>query len=242
MVFGIITDIHNNVTALRAVLERLRSMHCDRIICCGDIIGIGPCPEETVQEMMHIPDLISVRGNHEKYLLEGMPSVYPNEENMSYGEMEHHRWEHRLLSEESVAFLQSMPYRIDFTCEGASISVMHSCMDHEGHFSGSVRNPDSAALRTMFAGVDSDIILYGHDHSRNICKGDKLYINVGSLGCPAGDRNIARAGVLTVENGNARIETIDVRYPVEEVIHRMDLLRYPEAEIIRKVFYGLWEP
>ena len=174
MVFGIITDIHNNVTALRAVLERLRSMHCDRIICCGDIIGIGPCPEETVQEMMHIPDLVSVRGNHEKYLLEGMPSVYPNEENMSYGEMEHHRWEHRLLSEESVAFLQGMPYRIDFACEGASISVMHSCMDHEGHFSGSVRNPDSAALRTMFAGVDSDIILYGHDHSRNICKGAKL--------------------------------------------------------------------
>ena len=107
MVFGIITDIHNNVTALRAVLERLRSMHCDRIICCGDIIGIGPCPEETVQEMMHIPDLISVRGNHAKYLLEGMPSVYPTAENMSYGEMEHHRWEHRLLSGNRSLFFRA---------------------------------------------------------------------------------------------------------------------------------------
>ena len=86
MKYGIITDIHNNVIALRAVLERLDQMNCDRIICCGDIIGIGPCPEETVQEMNHIPGLMSVRGNHETYLLEGMPAEYPNEEDMSYGE------------------------------------------------------------------------------------------------------------------------------------------------------------
>ena len=239
MIFGIITDIHNNVTALRAVLNRLRQMHCDRVICCGDIIGVGPNPEETVQEMMHIPGLISVRGNHEKYLLEGMPAEYPNEDHMSYSEMEHHQWEHRLLSAESVAFLQSLPYRIDFACEGINISVMHSCMDTEGHFSGSVRNPDSSDLLSMFAGVDSDIIIYGHDHSRNICKGAKLYINVGSLGCPAGDRNIARAGILTIENGNAAIETIDVIYNVDEVIHRIDMIHYPDADNIKKYFYGL---
>ena len=107
MRYGIITDIHSNPTALRAVLRQLDRMNCDRIICCGDIIGIGPNPEETVREMMRVPGLIAVRGNHEGYLLEGMPAVFPNEENMSYGEMEHHRWEHSLLSEGSVAFLVS---------------------------------------------------------------------------------------------------------------------------------------
>ena len=240
MKYGIITDIHNNVVALRAVLERLQQLHCDRIICCGDIIGIGPYPEETVQEMMHFPGLIAVRGNHEKYLLEGMPAEYPNADNMSYGEMEHHKWEHSLLSAESVAFLQNLPYRIDFACEEMTVSVMHSCMDQEGHFSGSRHNPDSSDLMIMFAGVDSDIILYGHDHDRNICRSDRLYINVGSLGCPAGDRNIARAGVLTIENGNAGIETIDVPYDVDEVIRRIDMIHYPDADIIKKVFYGLW--
>jgi len=52
MRYGIITDIHSNLTALRAVLKQLDRMNCDRIICCGDIIGIGPNPEETVQEMI----------------------------------------------------------------------------------------------------------------------------------------------------------------------------------------------
>ena len=239
MKYGIITDIHNNVTALRAVLKQLDRMNCDRIICCGDIIGIGPDPEETVQEMIRIPGLISVRGNHENYLLEGMPTECPNEENMSFGEMEHHRWEHRLLSEGSVAFLRSLPKRIDFISEGLGISVMHSCIDRNGHYSGSVKNPSENDLSAMFAEVNSDIILYGHDHTRNICRGDKLYINVGSLGCPSKEHTIARAGVLDVENGKAEITLIDVTYDVGEVIRRIDALKYPDAEFIKKVFYGL---
>ena len=240
MKYGIITDIHNNVVALRAVLKRLDQMKCDRIICCGDIIGIGPYPEQTVQEVSHIPGLLSVRGNHEGYLLEGMPAEYPNVENMSLGEMDHHRWEHNLLSEGSVAFLRAMPYRIDFSTEGLDITVIHSCMDRDGHFSGSKKNPAKSDLAEMFADVESDIILYGHDHERNICKSDKLYINVGSLGCPSRDRNFARAGVLTIENGKAAIETIDVLYDVEEVIQEIDKINYPEADVIKKFFYGLW--
>ncbi|MBR4906212.1 MAG: metallophosphoesterase family protein [Clostridia bacterium] len=239
MRYGIITDIHNNVTALRAVLKQLDRMNCDSIICCGDIIGIGPDPEETVQEMIRVPGLIAVRGNHENYLLEGMPTECPNEENMSFGEMEHHRWEHHLLSEESVAFLRSLPKRIDFISEGLDISVMHSCIDRNGHYSGSVKNPAENDLRTMFADVNSDIILYGHDHTRNICGGDKLYINVGSLGCPSKEHTLARAGVLDVEIGKAEITLIDVAYDVDEVIRKIDALKYPDAAFIKKVFYGL---
>lgn len=239
MKYGIITDIHNNATALRAVLKQLDQMNCDKIICCGDMIGIGPDPEETVQEMIRVPGLISVRGNHENYLLEGMPTECPNEENMSFGEMEHHRWEHSLLSEGSVAFLRGLPKRMDFISERLSISVMHSCVDKNGHYSEAVRNPTERDLLTMFADVKSDIIIYGHDHTPNICKGDKLYINVGSLGCPSKEHNIARAGVLNIENSKAAIELIEVRYDVDEVIRKIDELNYPEAETIKKCFYGL---
>ena len=48
---GIITDIHNNATALKAVISRLTQMGCDKVVCCGDIIGIGPCPDKSEQEM-----------------------------------------------------------------------------------------------------------------------------------------------------------------------------------------------
>ncbi len=240
MKLGIITDIHNNLTALRAVVERLNQAECDKIICCGDIIGIGPYPEETVQYMMQIPNLIAVRGNHEKYLLEGMPNEFPNEENMSIEEMKHHKWEHHLLSEESIAFLESLPYKTDITLEGFNVSVMHYCMDSDGHYINYKINPAEDDLRKMFANVKSDIILYGHNHCRNICKGDKFYINVGSLGCPARDKNSARAGILYIEKGNVKIQPIDIKYDVNEVIHLIDELNYLDADNIKKYFYGIW--
>ena len=100
-------------------------------------------------------------------------------------------------------------------------------------------NPSKNDLKAMFADVKSDIIIYGHDHTRNICRGDKLYINVGSLGCPAKEHDIARAGVLDIENGTAAVETIDIPYDVAEVIRRINELDYPDAGNIKKYFYGL---
>ena len=240
MKLGIITDIHNNLTALRAVVERLNQMECDKIICCGDIIGIGPYPEETVQYMMQLPNLIAVRGNHEKYLLEGMPSEYPNDENMGFEEMKHHRWEHHLLSAESIAFLESLPYKIDTSYEDFNISIMHYCMDSEGHYISYKTNFSEDDLKKMFSNVKSDIILYGHNHCRNICRSDRLYINVGSLGCPAQDKNLARAGILAIENGNFKIQSIDIEYDVNDVINSIEKINYPDADNIKKYFYGIW--
>lgn len=240
MKLGVITDIHNNHTALKVVVERLQQLECDKIICCGDIIGIGPCPEETVQYMMRIPNLIAVRGNHEKYLLDKMPNEYPNEEQMDWGEMEHHKWEHSLLSAESVDFLRSLPYQVNVEYEGYSLCIMHYCMDYDGHYINYTKNPSEEDLKSMFADMDSDIILYGHDHCRKICNGDKLYINIGSLGCPAQDIDIARAGIVKLEKGKVEVEPFDIEYDVNDVINTIDEINYPDADNIKKYFYGIW--
>ena len=52
MKLGIITDIHSNIIALNEVLKEFKKIKIDKIICCGDIIGIGPSPEEVVQALM----------------------------------------------------------------------------------------------------------------------------------------------------------------------------------------------
>lgn len=242
MKLGVIADIHNNLPALKVVVEKLNQMECDKIICCGDIIGIGPCPEETVQYMMQIPNLIAVRGNHEKYLLDGMPDEYPNEENMGIEEMKHHSWEHSLLSAESITFLKNLPYKMDITLENFDITIMHYCMDKDGDYNyvNYKANPSEDDLKSMFSDIESDIILYGHNHCRNICKSDKAYINFGSLGCPSQDKNLARAGILNIEKGNLELQPIDITYDVSAVIHLIDKINYPDSDNIKKYFYGIW--
>lgn len=89
MKLGIITDIHSNIIALNEVLKQFEKIEIDKIICCGDIIGIGPSPEEVVQALMQVRDkLITVRGNHEKYLLDGLPvDVHDDKRRMSLEEI-----------------------------------------------------------------------------------------------------------------------------------------------------------
>lgn len=239
MKIGVITDIHNNLAALNAVLERFDQLGCGTIICCGDIIGIGPWPEETVRRMMQIPHLLAVRGNHEKYLLEGMPETFPNEERMEPEERRHHQWEHGLLSEASAAFLKTLPWRVDTVIEGVRISILHYCMDRDGHYIRYTPNPSKQDLQTMFDGVDSDVIFYGHDHRRSICMGDRVYINAGSLGCPAQERNIARAAIAVIKNGRVDVQPIDVPYEVQPVVQALDERQVPDAANIKKYFYGI---
>lgn len=188
---------------------------------------------------MQIPNLVAVRGNHEKYLCEGMPNRYPNEEQMGIEEMKHHEWEHSLLSMESIDFLKKLPYRIDDVYEGYNLSIIHYCMDDEGHYVNYTINSYEENLKKMFMDVRSDIILYGHYYRRNICKGDKLYINVGSLGCPAQDKNLARAGIVKIEKGNVEVELIDVKYDVNSVIKVIDEINYLDVDNIKKYFYGI---
>ena len=50
MKIRIITDVHSNIIALNEVLNEFGKIKVDKIICCGDIIGIGPNPEEAVDD------------------------------------------------------------------------------------------------------------------------------------------------------------------------------------------------
>ncbi|MDD6620853.1 MAG: YfcE family phosphodiesterase [Eubacteriales bacterium] len=236
MRLGVITDIHNNFIALERVLDSLYKEKCDKIICCGDIIGIGPYPEETVQLMMKTENLIAVRGNHERYLLEGIDS---NLEEMDENEKNLHLWEHNMLTESSKAFLESLPYRIDMVIEGKRISVMHYPMDSKNRYVNFKLFPNENDLKKIFKDVNSDIILYGHNHFKNICKSQKLYINAGSLGCPSNDKNIARFGILEITENNVSFLPKKIAYNSQIVIDKINEYNYPDGDKIKKIFYGI---
>ncbi len=117
---------------------------------------------------------------------------------------------------------------------------MHYCMNDAGRYVEYVSNPQDDDVEKMTSGIKGDIIIVGHDHNRTICNVDnKWYVNVGSLGCPGKDRNVARAGILTIENDSIDIETVELTYNVDTIIERINELNYPEAENIKKYFYGI---
>jgi len=59
-----ISDIHSNIAALEACLDKIEDLGADRIICLGDVIGYGPEPRETLMRVIEVCEF-SMLGNHE---------------------------------------------------------------------------------------------------------------------------------------------------------------------------------
>ena len=68
MKFAIISDIHGNYPALKAVLEDAKLKGAERFLFAGDYCLSGPWPNECMAEIRAIEDKYIIRGNEEKYL------------------------------------------------------------------------------------------------------------------------------------------------------------------------------
>ena len=239
MKVGIITDVHSNIIALNAVLNEFEKIEVDKIICCGDIIGIGINPEETVQVLLHIKDkLIAVMGNHEHYLLNGLPKeIHDDKRKMSNEEIENHKWNHSKLSDQSINFLRSLEISQNIELGGKLFYIVHYPQQANGTYKKHIKNPSAMDNVEMFKENDADIFLYGHTHTFSVNNIDnKWYINTGSLGCPM-DSNMARAGLLEINDREIKFNRINVEYNVKEVIDEINNLKFPLYEEILKIFY-----
>lgn len=225
MKLGVISDVHSNIAALDAVLAEFERRDVDEIICLGDIIGIGPFPAETVQRVMCLKNLRGcVRGNHEGYLLDGLP------EKMCAEERAFHLWEHARIGGAERAFLAALPGALSFSLNGIRIWAGHYPL------------PGLAASHAEAAAAcpDIQVCLYGHDHSRGVTvAGDRIRADFDALGCPAKLQNIARAGIIHIENGSARAEPLDIRYDVSATLRAIHAFNYPAKDTILRIFYGL---
>lgn len=239
MRYGIITDIHSNIIALKKVFEQFEKRKVDKIICCGDIIGIGPFPEQCVQELIKRKEiLISVMGNHENYLVNGLPKFVHNDKRlMSNDEIENHKWNHSRLSDESKTFINNLEKYKVIEDGGIKIYVIHYPFNTNGEYKKHIKNPSIEECKQLFNDIDSNVILYGHTHTTNIINNNQSwYINVGSLGCPSGSDN-ANCGLLTINNENIEFEHLCVKYDVKQVKEDIRKINYPESKKMIEIFY-----
>lgn len=240
MKLGIITDIHGNLVALKSVLSKFEKENIDKIICCGDIIGIGPYPEETIKLLMKYKDkVIAVRGNHEQYLLKGLPQkVHDNKRKMDIEEIKNHEWTKTQVSETSTKFLKGLPIYSKIEIEGKRIYIIHYPIDKNGEYIKHIKNATIKENEKIFNGIQADIFVYGHTHTISVNNNEnKWYINPGSLGCPLAS-NIANAGILTVNKDKIKYEQLYVKYDVEEAKKEINNKKYPFYKEILKIFYG----
>ena len=67
---AVLSDIHGNLPALEAVLAEVEDEGVDAVLVAGDVIG-GAFPAEVFDRLMSLPDVRVVRGNADRFVLDG---------------------------------------------------------------------------------------------------------------------------------------------------------------------------
>ena len=80
---AVISDIHGNAVALKAVLSHIADKGIEKIVCLGDIIGYGPDPLECV-DLVRERCAWSLMGNHDFGVLYEPTNFNPGAESAAY--------------------------------------------------------------------------------------------------------------------------------------------------------------
>ncbi|HWH69223.1 MAG TPA: metallophosphoesterase family protein [Candidatus Sulfotelmatobacter sp.] len=231
---ALITDVHGNAPALRAILAELDAIpDLAHIYCLGDSVSIGP-DENTVLDLLFArTNLTMVRGNHEGYVLSAIKGE-PLPAEVGVGEQVHQRWMAARLSPAHADRLATLPAATEAEIEGVRLLFLHYHMAN-GHFTP--WKPDLSRLEEHYAGSAADVVCYGHIHETSVLQGiRRLYVDPGSAGCC--HRPVARYAMLTIAAGRVDVELREAHYDNREFLASYESLGVPEREFILRIFHG----
>ncbi|QDA31847.1 metallophosphoesterase family protein [Thermococcus indicus] len=218
MLIALISDIHSNLEALKAVWREVR--HADAVLCMGDLVGYGASPNEVVEfvrERMEKRTFLCVRGNHDNAIAFGAEWGFNPYARQAV------RWHQRIMTVENLEFLRRLPVRQLFTDDaGRSYLLIH----------GSPRAPLDEYLfpwlpdeefKAVLSYVRQDDLLVGHTHvpMLRVIDGRRI-INPGGVGQPRdGDWRAAYALIDTDQKPPDNVEFHRVEYDVQEAARKI---------------------
>jgi predicted phosphodiesterase len=236
---AVISDIHGNFEAFKAVLTDLEKVPVDDIICLGDCVGYGPEPEQVLGEVIR-RNIPTTMGNHEmavcdtNYLNWFNPNARASiEKTMT------------MLSGASIQFIQSLPRS----------RIIGQCRCVHGYPPDSVREylfqKAPHALIKTFKHLPEPICFVGHTHDlemvhfdgrqverwpldRGVKRLDRQYryiINVGSVGQPRDGDNSAKYAVYDTDHHELEIRY--ATYDIAQTVAKIKAAGLPEAHANR---------
>jgi predicted phosphodiesterase len=232
MRYGILGDIHSNLSALESVLRSLEADKVDTVLSVGDIVGYGAAPRECIT-LLREHGVRAVMGNHDAACLKLLDTRYFN--NYARAAVE---WTQSVLDDDDRAWLVSLPLVLHLE----HCSVSHGTLFRPELFDY-IQNPTDAdpsldvmPLPVCFVGhthvpvtllrlrADPTRTAYTIESEIDVDEAAKSLVNVGSVGQPRDED--ARAAYALFDNERGRVWIKRVEYDIHaeaQRIHRAGL-------------------
>lgn len=225
---AVISDVHGNLTAYRAVLADIAARGIRRIMNLGDVIGKGPrggaCTDLTRERCE-----VTVRGNWEVFIAGDAP---PRTAGSAWWKAE--------LSTEQRRWLVDLPGSHDLVLSGRRIRLVHASPVDE--FTRIRRDHTEEEYVTLMgptgfvrSEAPADVLVYGDIHDPYLRSGDLgQVVNVGSVGNQLDDP-VPSYAILEGDSSGGReapfgIQFVRVPYDVEAEIAVAEASTMPAEE------------
>jgi diadenosine tetraphosphatase ApaH/serine/threonine PP2A family protein phosphatase len=221
MRYGILGDIHSNLSALEAVLERFEAEGVDRILSVGDIVGYGAQPKECIRLVRSVGATV-VKGNHDAACVGELELRYFNAHARAAVE-----WTTAVLDDEEMRWLASLPLTVDLDecCVGHGTYFRPELFDYIQSTSDADPSLDAMWKPVCFVGHthvpvtllrledDPTNTAYTLDTEIDLSEARRALINVGSVGQPRDEDS--RAAYCVYDPGEKRAWIRRVPYDIE---------------------------
>ena len=227
----LISDIHANLPALEAVFKDVAHSFgkVDYVICAGDIVGMGPFPNEVCESLKDMEKFISVRGECDQAVIDKkLTGIDPSIS-------ESINWTIKNITKSSLSFLNSLDDYSPLKLMGFNIFIVHG--SPENYLNGMISKIEPTdTLRKYLVDTNADIMICGQTHVPFVKEIDGKYIiNPGSVGQPK-DGNPASSYAF-IDINNMEISFRRVSYDIESLIKRAKRFRFPE-NLLDRFYFG----
>lgn len=202
---AILSDVHANTPALRAVADDLRRRDADAVAFLGDIVFRGPDPSGSIDLLASLRPVAWIRGNTDEWYLPGADAGDAGGF-VEFGQS--------LLSPADRELLAGMPKQAVVALGETSVLCVHGSPRAQAE---NVR-PDTP-LDEILEGVSDDVVACGHTHLPFVRReGRVTVVNDGSAGIPFDGDPRASYALLSTRGDGVDVEIVRVAYDAEETL------------------------
>lgn len=215
---GIISDIHGNYPALKAVLQKLDKAGCQKIISLGDVVGYYCMVNECIHELRE-RNIINILGNHDNYIISGSRCERSYSANLCLD------YQRKILTYENIAWLRQSALYIR---EQGYWMVHGGWKDFIDEYISDYSFLDIPENKNQ-------TYISGHTHIQTYIHGKYAdYYNPGSVGQPRDGQASAAYAVL---DDHYILHLRRTEYDIEQIIFEMKKVDFPER-ISSCLYYG----
>jgi putative phosphoesterase len=214
---AVITDIHANLPALEAALERIDDLGIENVYCGGDLVGYGPHPDQ-VCALIAAREIPTIYGNYDYAIardLDDCGCAYITPEDRELGQRSV-AWTLEHTNQASKDFMRELPFDLRFPVGTTDVHLVHGSPRKVNEY---LFEDKPARLYERLAAAEHDqVLVFGHTHKPWVHGyGGVLFVNCGSVGKPKDGDPRAAFAILRATDSSVEVTIERVAYDAEAV-------------------------